>query len=266
MTAFNVLKQCHWMVGADGHEALGVPPWPPKPISSGVHLVGAKLHWVMEATQKRADTVIAEHDSVMQRATDIGALIVPHLMVLPPLLDILMPLWILTSASKSYFGAGTVLVEKKPVATAVIIKVNLNLNCANTVGIGVVIAPNTVRAGMTLWDILFGLLQMVVEGIANYYLGKLLGNIATKALAAAIRRGLLRALVPALRALTKLLGPTALSKILSNVVSAILGTLLGTPLGYSQSTVPLLSNLWDGMNNGTDALTEYLDKSCPVFL
>jgi hypothetical protein len=60
----------------------------------------------------------------MLRGTDIGPLI-PHIGC-PSLLT---PLDILLSSSASYFGPSSYMVAGAPVAAALIINVNLNLNC-----------------------------------------------------------------------------------------------------------------------------------------
>jgi len=270
VAAFNILKSTHCMVGADLHSSLlylpPVPPLPPLPGGPWPHLVAAKLHWTMKSTLKEAPSVVDEGSAVMQRCTDIGSLIVPHLMLGPALIDVLMPLYIATSASKSHFGASTVMAENAPVATAVLKKVNLNLNCATIVGLGIVFAPNTVCAGMTVADLVGGLVQMLVDGVANYLLGKLFGGIATRT-TSSLFTPILRFFAPGvLRALTAMAGAgeKAALNALNNVFGALIGDGVGSPLGYSYPHA--VSRVYEHMTNADNAATRYFNGNHPTFL
>jgi hypothetical protein len=127
----------------------------------------------------------------MQRGTDIQNFI-PHLPLSPACM--LSPLITAFSGSKSHFGPASVLVEKKPVAVALIVVVNPNLNCGDIpLATGYVIAPNTVVTGLTLGDFLGGLFAMFVDTAIQ----------------------------------------TLMNKILPGPGGALIGTLLGSPLGFS---------------------------------
>src|SRR4051812_18016860 len=127
MSAFNVLKPNHFMLGVDFHDAL-IPP-DPKPIPFIPHSVFAPLEgYVGAGSVKKAAKTNAEYVPMLQRGTDIGQMI-PHIG-----LNVLLPFVIAGSGSKSYFGAGTVQLEKTAVAVAVLHDANINLNCGGSTG------------------------------------------------------------------------------------------------------------------------------------
>jgi hypothetical protein len=110
----------------------------------------------------------------MTVTTDIGPGI-PHFGV--PSLT--LPLVILFSASKSYFGPAAHQAEGKPIAVALVINLNPNLNCSEPVPLpfGSVIALNTHYVGMTFADFLGGL----CEGISDFLIQAVLQFIGDRA-------------------------------------------------------------------------------------
>jgi hypothetical protein len=153
------------MVGCDPHNEVNVAI-PPTPAPFVPHLVGHKLEgwgWTPTALMT-SDKTIALTTKIMQRNTDIGNGI-PHL-PLPPwppcaLLILIIPF----SGSKSYWGASAVLMEGKPVAAAILVVVNVNLNCADPCALpfNIVITWGNVVCGMTVGDIIGGMVAMYVD-------------------------------------------------------------------------------------------------------
>lgn len=164
------------MYGIDLHEAL-MPP-NPKTIPFTPHFV-AQFLGGLGITAKTVPTVMSGSFPTMQRGTDIG----PGIGHVAP--NILFPILVLGSGSISEFGSFTVLTKNSPIATAIVpsppfipIGINYNLNCGFPVPTptGVVIAPNTVVAGMTLGDIFASACTMVVDiavqGAMNFVWGR----------------------------------------------------------------------------------------------
>jgi hypothetical protein len=156
---FCVLIEFHPMTGMDFHFDL-IPPSPaPIPTPFEPHMVGALLNWSLPASM--ADKVLAMYGRVMQRGTDIQ-MGIPHIPCGPGI--VMSPAETLFSGSKSYFGPASVQGGGKPIAVALLVLVNLNLNCGTIpTPTGQVTAPNTVVAGMTLGDFLGGLFAMAFD-------------------------------------------------------------------------------------------------------
>lgn len=170
---FAVLKDFHPMLGIDLHIPwlIGTPAPAPAPVPYYVGMVLCGL----TGTYQRAITHKSTWGTVVQKGSDIGPLI-PHI---GPL-SYLLPLDILFSASKSYFGSSLSLAEGKPVAVAVLFVVNLNLNCGTPFPKrpGVVIAFNTHFVGMTIGDFIHGLLSAGIDWLLQYAIGKALGRFS----------------------------------------------------------------------------------------
>lgn len=245
-----VLISIHPMIACDLHDAI--PPPGPVPVPSLPHYCAATLKWPPSSflgTQKRADgKVEAMGFTVMQQGTDIGNLI-PHVCA-----NYLLPLVIAFSASKSFFGVASVQAAGQPVAVALLIVANLNLNCYGPslppLPTGGVVASNTVMAGMTLGDFLGGLFAMAFEAAVQFLLNKLFASGAASRFFNRLQGPLIRALLPGALRSTSL--TTALlaqsSRILSNpvvantlagVIPGLLGVALGSPLGYSTPWSPM---------------------------
>lgn len=182
MNMHAALKHYHLMVSLppDLHDTVPpvMPPPPPTPTPywAGYLLSGSAGYIV--GTVKLAEDV--HHDSMgytMLRGTDIGPLI-PH--VGAP--NILLPLVLAMSGSKSHFACSTVVSRDGPVACALAFIVNPNLNCAGPSTSpfprpnGIVIAfYGTTFEGMTWGDLFAGALSMafdcLVEGLINKFFG-----------------------------------------------------------------------------------------------
>jgi hypothetical protein len=213
-----VLITVHPMLGLDGHNELGIiPPAPPAPCPFHPHIVGATLRWLLRPAL--AESVQSVGFSTMQRGTDIQSGI-PHVPVPLAPFNLLWPVFTAFSGSKSHFGVATVIVEKKPVAVAVTVIINVNLNCGDIpTPTGFVIAPNTVVAQMTFADWLGGVFSMLFDCIVQALLSRLMGGFG-----------------------------------IGGWKEGILGIFVGTPLGFSanssgQGIVGLGGRLLGGAND-----------------
>lgn len=166
---FCVLIETHYMFGIDLHTDLIPPPAPAK-VPFAPHLVEAHLQHLLPAST--AATVRATRTSarLIQRGSDIQSMII-HAPLSPAIL--LYPVLTLFSGSKSYFGPRSVLANKKPVAVALWVVLSCNLNCGDIpTPTGLVLAPNTVVAGMTFGDYLGAVFAMAmdaaIQGALNY--------------------------------------------------------------------------------------------------
>ncbi len=173
MQAF-VLHHIHPMLGADLENCI----YPPAPavvpytpylafsILSGNFVYGPKM------TKK--SFALSSGISVMQQGTDCGYLAVPHF---GNFANPLFPLTLLFSKSKSNFGCATVQMENKPVATAIPYVFGINVNCGTlSTPTGVVICPTTVFAGLSIFDLLIGVLQYSVDLIVDLLFKKIFGS------------------------------------------------------------------------------------------
>lgn len=189
---FCVLIEFHPMVGVDLHKEMA--PVPP-PVPFAPHITAATLNWVLPAATANTVRATWAHARIMQRLTDIQSF-VPHIPLTPPAV-LLAGVYTIFSGSKSYFGPSSVMANGSPIAIAMQVIANLNLQCGDIpTPTGCVIAPNTVVAGMTWGDFWGGLFQMATEAALQ-------------------------------AALNKLLGP------FGDVGGSIVGLFIGTPLGFS---------------------------------
>lgn len=241
-----VLITIHPMLGCDMHDTI--PPPGPVVVPAVPHFAAATLRWLMP-THKKADTISTMGFSPMQQGTDIGNFI-PHISA--P--HYLLPLVIALSGSKSHFGVASVHMQGQPVAVALLVVLNLNLNCSGAtcppLPTGVVIAPNTVVSSMTLGDFLGGLFAMVVDAAIQFGLNRLFGSAPVARFFGRIQGPIIQRLLPGAPRFTSML--TALlaqnSRVLSNpyvaqtlaeLVPSAVGVMLGSPLGYAPPWAPI---------------------------
>ncbi|WP_434426605.1 hypothetical protein [Nannocystis pusilla] len=256
---FAVLKDFHPMIGYDLHI-----PWPigsPAPLPAPVPYFCFHLLCGWKGTYQRAVSHSTSWGALVQKGSDIGPGI-PHIGT--P--SYLLPLDILFSASKSYWGTTEYKAEGKPAAVCIIpyACINLNLNCGTPFPKrpGIVIAFNTHYAGMTWGDFFHGLLSFAIDWALQWLFNKLLGKLSdkianrflnsamTKAAAKDLLRGtvkqkvinqMARELAAANRAradaflkiFPAFMRPSreAANPILNNAVGAVSGFLFGGPLG-----------------------------------
>jgi hypothetical protein len=190
------------IIGVDMHKTVP-PPTPPPPFAPHVVVWGegwsqkTGFMWAV-ANSKAAspESKVPKPVAVcwgyaIGRGHDAG----PHPGHIWP--NILLPLILLGSGSKSQFASGTVSHPKGNMAIAVAFAVNLNLDCQDfpipPLPTGVVMAMfSTVEAGFTLGDFLGGLFSMLMDMALTWLSGLICAGI-TSALSA-IGRGLSGAL------------------------------------------------------------------------
>lgn len=214
MAAFNLLHPEHFMIGIDPHDAL-IPPdvfIPSLPHSVGAHLRGGAgtAPGAFGAQVLHTPRVRVRFEEALQRSTDISDMIL-HIQS-----NVLIPIVIMpTSKSVSTFGAGTVRVMGRPVATAVFGKHNVNLNCGDPLDVptGWVDAPNTVRAGMTWGDVYAGLLDMIYKMARSLLEGIVFGLLVSAAKLLGKIPGIKRVIAPAFKRIVE--NHPGLSKILN---------------------------------------------------
>ncbi|WP_182867487.1 hypothetical protein [Stieleria mannarensis] len=153
------MKHWHPMMGIDFHI-----PWPPGSPSPAPSPVPYRTGMVLIGTSMIA-SYAPTHLSMgygmsMQQGTDIGFLI-PH--IGPP--SVLLAIEIPLSSSKSYFGVARYPAEGKPICVAMSLMVNMNLNCGTPVPTptGMVLALNTHMVSMSLADMIYGSVHMLLD-------------------------------------------------------------------------------------------------------
>lgn len=241
-----LLLTYHPMIGIDFHDTYPVPLGPMVP--RGPHGVGALLRfppWFMGTRSKEVD---CRFGNPMARGTDIK-LGIPHLPLVPNF--VIYPImYSIASGSQSHFGVSTVQTEVGPVAVAVLKYINFNLNCEGPASCpplptGIVIAHNTVLAGMTMGDFIAGLVTMVAVSLLQFAIGHIL-SFGTKLGGILLRRllgGVIRILplkkgfVLAVIALTLRNQIRKASKAQRVLLDELFGLLVdwsgGSPMGFS---------------------------------
>jgi hypothetical protein len=242
------------MYGTDFHTCQLPGPVPPVPNSP--HIAFAVICWGPwgSLTGKPVPTVLTSGGAIsLQKGTDAGPLI-PHVCVAPGPANLLTPVILAGSASKSYFGVSSVLIGSPATAVAVAVTGahNINMNCGTIVPtpIDIVFADNTVVAGMTTADFLSGLATALVESaiqtalnlVFNKVLGSFFRGLAGKVFGQAVMQA--TDTMAGRIAMTELMWvgkggvlPQLLSETLANVIPLVVGDLLGTPQGMSASNV-----------------------------
>ncbi len=268
---FNILKDYHVMIGVDFHKAVLPPPAPPVP--NLPHACIAPLcipPWGGLTGKPNGSVFSSGLGRTMSQGTDIGSLI-PHIPLPPP--NLLLPIIILTSGSKSEFGAHAHVAPEGPVAFAVLKVINLNLNCAGPacppLPTGVVITFNTNTTGVTIGDIIAGCLRMVVDSALQYALNRIFAsNTVSNFLDNLVLRGfevfgpLVGRFAPA--ALGAFIKGYVFSSLFSTTVENILGALaadvIGSPLGYSPGWSPVGGFLGNAEDQGQSKVQQAVDN------
>jgi hypothetical protein len=181
-----VLKHWHPMAGVDFH--IPWPPGSPSPAPSPVpYKTGMLLIGPTTLTCKLLETVVSDSWGItVGVGTDIGPLI-PH--IGPP--SVTLPIEMLFSSSKSHFTTSLYQGKNQPIACALLVIVNPNLNCGNPLPTptGFVIAMTTHVVGMTWGDVFGGLGAMFGDFCVQAVLNKL-GNMAGGALGGFLQKSL----------------------------------------------------------------------------
>lgn len=245
-----VLKNWHPMLGMDFHTQ--VPPPPAPPIPNMVYFTGSAMFGTTmgTTTQKYFPT----HPSsgfglTMARGTDIGP-IIGHFGPMP---HILLPIEIMLSASKSYFGASSYVGKDNtgsvsPVCVCMLVVVNPNVNCGTPVNTptGVVPGLNTHVAHMDPADYVVGIVQAAVEVGISYLLNKYMPVLTKNLFPQSVRTALMARLADsplAAKVLGQLAGgevnDLAVHAFVGNLLNSMAGLAVGSPFGVSVANTPL---------------------------
>ncbi|NVB37691.1 hypothetical protein G6O69_07590 [Pseudenhygromyxa sp. WMMC2535] len=164
----------HPMIGVDLHN--GYPLLVPVPlVPLAPHLVFAMVRfgpWWMASSQENLDIKMPPGNA-MAKVFDIG-MFVPHI-TFPAMNHVVhMLINTLGSSSQGHFGVSSVQTPKGPLAVALALIVNPQLECGDPCPLptGFVIAPNTVIAGMTLGDFLAGVFSMAITSAVQFACSK----------------------------------------------------------------------------------------------
>lgn len=181
-----VITRFHQMMGVDFHaSALGFPIPIPPPVPQMVHMVSATVRFGIwfQAKDKESEKVDTYAGAPMSKIFDIG-MFIPHLGINHP---IVLGFLSACSSSQGHFGVASVITDKGPIAVALDVCVNPQLNCNDfllmpipfplpvPLPTGLLHAPNTVVAGLTLGDVFAGYLSMVMTSAATMVIGGLIG-------------------------------------------------------------------------------------------
>jgi hypothetical protein len=225
----HLLLQRHPMAGLDFHLELTFT-WPPVPVPFTPHIVGQLMQGFGGASL--TSNVTADGMTIVQRDSDIQYGI-PHI-PLPFINCVLALLWTGLSGSKSYFGPSKVIANGKPVAAALIVCVNPQLNCDDPTALptGAALSSSSVVCTMTWGDFLGGLFAAAIDVAITFVLNKL-GSAIGKGIAG-------RAGVAATSWVFDAIGVTA---------TAVLQQITGSPVGYTFSVPGHLGGEWANPGN-----------------
>lgn len=223
-----VLRPYHVMLGCDYHNEV-TATIPPLPAPMIPHVAGHIMQgWGLTPTAKMTANSQALGTAIMQRDTDIGNGII-HVPIPPYPPCALLVLIIPFSGSKSYFGPSSVLTAdastpgaKLPIAGALLVVVNINLNCADpcSMPLNVVISWGNVVCGMSFGDILGGILAMGIDAAISYGFNKL-GSALGGRLFGKITNEFF-------------------NKLAEGLLSQVIQQLTGSPLGYTNAPLHYL--------------------------
>lgn len=247
-----VIANYHPMLGVDFHDSF--PTFIGPLVPRGPHIVGAIVRfgpWWM-AGSKETTKVVTPPGNVISKVFDIG-MFIPHIPLVP---DVYFWLYILVSSSQGHFGVASVQTDKGPIAAALMLFVNPQLQCEGPLTMppaptGVVLAPNTVVAGMTIGDVIAGFVTMVITSAVTFGLAHFL-NFAVPALANGIMNSLIRVVSPRIMLPATLIGAVLVQRfpvataLGVNIVNTLIGWSVGSPMGYSFGFAPFGSLLTDG--------------------
>lgn len=182
MLACNILKAIDPMISYPEMHNCIIPPSPtPVPIPYmqvsflGHGIIAEKSKYSGGPSFASKNLVQASYFPPILQGNDCG-FFSPHI---GNPANVLFPLIIAFSSSKSLFTASTVQINGSPTAAAFLIIANVNLNCAFPISMpfGVVPAITTVQVGMSIGDYLAGiasgLLQMALDKLFEGLLSKI---------------------------------------------------------------------------------------------
>ncbi len=181
MTMHNAHLAVHVFVGFGMHKVLTVPPVPPPALLP--HVSGTTIINLM-AKAKVATRELGWGGIPLVGRENDAQYGVPHLTIpmAPP--NSLLTLTILMGSSKVMFGSSKVKIMAPGetdcgccIPPAVPLSINLACNDPCNLPSDYVVAPNTVEVGMTLGDILAGVVSTVVDIGFSWAVGKIAGKL-----------------------------------------------------------------------------------------
>jgi hypothetical protein len=262
------------------HDAVFPPGVPQKLIP---HICTAPLcipPWGALTGLPNGDVLSSASGRTLGRGSDIGPLI-PHINIPPAPPNLLLPVILLASGSKSHFGAHKDVTPKGPVAFACLKYIHFNLNCAGPTApplpSGFVFPWNTHVTGVTIGDIVSGLVHMVADALVQYGINKLFGSKLFEKFSTYLSSKLASAILPHLAegGLLRMLGVKTMSDLLQALGYPVLGygvvdqalglviaDLLGSPLGFSRTGDYNAGNIpGDALDpQGRDAVQQAVDS------
>jgi len=179
-------KKSNFGINLDLHSGLFVTPVGiPLPIKLGLHVGAATLSAPFSglgSNKGNGCNILADGQPVVSRGHEVKYSIVPHLNVLPPppILNVLIPLLILGSSSKTQCAASKVQCTDGPLAISMMRYVGINSACADpcTMPTSMIFNWGTVNVGFTLGDIVAAIVLFVLEAITSYICDKLAGKFS----------------------------------------------------------------------------------------
>ena len=272
MLGYNVMKWTDPLVSLDVHNAI-IPP-SPAPVPLPYMHCSFLGHGVIASKSKFSGSpeTLAKHPILtlsiqpMLQGTDTGYFDV-HL---GNLANVLYPLILAFSSSKSLFVASTVQMNGSPTSAAVLIMINLNLNCNFPVSlpIGYVLSFSTVQAGMSMGDIMAGIvsgaLQIALDFALNKFTGFALGLPISRSFNQSINqlssRLFMRSVTPNIHVATPLtnalgryFGTSSSPAVTSIIGSEVGGELVSGLRGIAMDATPAES--------GVDAVSSYFSEA-----
>ncbi len=172
MISCNILKFNDWTTGIDIESVVWFPPGPPLLPYNTI----APLGYNSETDGKFSKDIVTLGMAPANKGTNIGA----NIIHIGNPLNVMLPMIVMGSSSKSLFGASTVKLNGSPACTACFGVTNLNLDCSSPVSLptGIVISFTTVRAGMTIGDYLAGIASMAIQMVLDKMVEKLFSMFA----------------------------------------------------------------------------------------
>jgi len=258
----SILINVHGMIGVDWHDTL-LPPAIPAPVPSP-HFVAQFLNGLGLGVTKSIKVKSHGFD-VIKRGSDIG-MGIGHVAA-----NVLFPIHVIASGSKSEFASFSVKVENTPIAIACAVYVNFNLNCQGPstapvmpMPTGIVIAPGCNMAGFSLGDFFGSLFCMITDMLIQYAINKFGGPLGDK-----LNKKVFKYLGPyCCRYITPFFmrfpqGNYVMNELvahtLTNLPAVIVGIFgLGSPVGYSPDYTPLGGDGYLGQ--GQDAAGEWISN------
>jgi len=170
----------HGFIGIGSHKAI-IPPAVVPVIVPHIS-VDTLLGLTIKAKYSKTELGPA-NIPLVARGNDSGYL-VPHFSI--PMNNVLLPLTIALGGSKVLFGSSKTLISVDGTAQQCgccvfpVIPLSLNMACNDPCSYpgDVVIAPNTVEVGMTLGDIIMGIVSALIDVAVSFGMGKLCGGLS----------------------------------------------------------------------------------------